>query len=112
MPIDLFSPQVAVSAQHPIFHMMKGDRFGPERAVLSQWAEGFEDRDGKFVRELQTTFESSMWELYLFAAMREWGLQSNLRYLQWQTESRVICLPHQRGGKVTTKLLSDPDISD
>ncbi len=53
MPIDLFSPQVAASAQHPLFQMMKGDHYNPERAVLPQWAEGFEDRDRKFVRDFK-----------------------------------------------------------
>lgn len=32
---------------------------------------GFEDRDGKFVKEFQTTFNSSFWELYLFACLRD-----------------------------------------
>lgn len=61
MPIDLFTPQVNSDAQHTIFKMMSEEPYGPERAVLAQWANGFEDRDGKFVRELQTTFESSFW---------------------------------------------------
>lgn len=80
MPIDLFTPQVATDVQHPIFQMMQADIYAPERAVLSQWAKGFEDRDGKFVKELQTTFESSFWELYLFAALKEWGLPIDPRY--------------------------------
>ncbi|RML83579.1 hypothetical protein APX70_07022, partial [Pseudomonas syringae pv. maculicola] len=36
MPLDLFSPQVATAAQHPIFKMMSEEIYGPERAVLSQ----------------------------------------------------------------------------
>lgn len=31
------------------------------------------DRDGKFVKEFQTTFNSSFWELYLFACFKELG---------------------------------------
>ncbi|QJQ02326.1 glycosaminoglycan attachment site [Herbaspirillum rubrisubalbicans Os34] len=80
MPIDLFSPQVAIAAQHPIFRMMTEEIYGPERAELSHWAEGFEDRDGKFVKEFQTTFESSFWELYLFAALKELGLPTDPRH--------------------------------
>ncbi|MBV7549869.1 glycosaminoglycan attachment site [Pseudomonas sp. PDM26] len=80
MPIDLFSPQIAATDQHMIFQMISENSYGPERAVLTRWAEGFQDRDGKFVRELQTTFESSFWELYLFAALKEWGLPIDLRH--------------------------------
>lgn len=80
MPIDLFSSQVAIAAQHPIFRMITEEIYGPERAELSQWAEGFEDRDGKFVKEFQTTFESSFWELYLFAALKELGLPTDPRH--------------------------------
>lgn len=47
---------------------------------MARWAEGFEDRDGKFIKEFQTTFESSFWELYLFAALKEWGLPLDLRH--------------------------------
>ncbi|CRM45595.1 hypothetical protein [Pseudomonas sp. 24 E 13] len=80
MPIDLFRPLTTAEKQHPIFKMMLKNGFEPERDVLLQWANGFEDRDGKFVKEFQTTFESSFWELYLFAALKEWGLPVDLRY--------------------------------
>lgn len=79
MPIDLFTHQVDADNQHAIFKMMNEAPYGPERAVLAKWAEGFEDRNGKFVTELQTTFESSFWELYLFAALKELGLPIDLR---------------------------------
>jgi hypothetical protein len=43
--------------------------------VLKAWASGFHDRDGKFVKEFQTTFDSSFWELYLFAVLKHYGMQ-------------------------------------
>jgi len=43
--------------------------------VLNEWARGFKDRDGKFVKEFQTTFDSSFWELYLFAVMKHFELE-------------------------------------
>lgn len=70
--MDLFTPQVPEGRQHTIFKMMLAERFAPEREVLQNWAAGFVDRDGKFVREFQLSFESSLWELYLHAALREW----------------------------------------
>lgn len=56
------------------------DEYGPERSVLENWAQGFEDRDGKFVQEFQLTFESSFWELYLNAALRTWGLVPDMTF--------------------------------
>lgn len=80
MPIDLFNPQTDKEQQHPIFQMMLQEQYGPERDVLCQWAKGFEDRDGKFVKEFQTTFESSLWELYLHAVLKTWNFPIDLRH--------------------------------
>lgn len=44
-----------------------------ERRVLDEWTTGFHDRDGKFVIEFQTTFNSCFWELYLNATFRSLG---------------------------------------
>ena len=41
--------------------------------MLRDWSRGFVDRDGKFVKEFQATFESSLWELYVHAYIRELG---------------------------------------
>ena len=50
------------------------------RAVIAQWANGFQDRDGKFVREFQTTFNSGFWELYLFACLKTLDFQVDFRF--------------------------------
>lgn len=72
--MDLFTPQVPAARQHQVFKMLLQDVHGPERAELTNWAAGFRDRDGKFVQEFQTTFESGLWELYLNASLRNLGL--------------------------------------
>lgn len=46
-----------------------------ERNILSSWTEGFVDRDGKIVREFQTTFHSSFWEFYLYAYFKKCGFK-------------------------------------
>lgn len=46
-----------------------------EREIINEWSRGFSDRDGKFSKEFQTTFHSSIWELYLFAVLKELGLK-------------------------------------
>lgn len=60
--------------QHPIYEMLKSEEHEPERAVLTRWAEGFVDRDNKFVHEFETSFEPCLWELYLHACLKELDL--------------------------------------
>ncbi len=50
------------------------------RNVISGWAEGFVDRDGKFVDEFQRTFNSSFWEIYVYAALRSLGIEPDMRF--------------------------------
>lgn len=80
MTVDLFTPLVAEQELHPNFKSLLHRRSAPDREVLTQWAEGFKDRDGKFVREFQTTFNSGFWELYLFACCKQLGFRVNLNY--------------------------------
>jgi len=79
--MDLFTPVVSQELQHPNFRFItKPGFFDPESEVLKNWADGFVDRDGKFVMEFQTTFNSSFWELYLFAFFKELNCKANLSY--------------------------------
>lgn len=75
--IDLFESRndIAADALHRKFKLLKNEPLlYLERDVLMNWANGFADRDGKLVKEFQTTFHSSLWELYLFAVLKERGL--------------------------------------
>ncbi|EHN67966.1 hypothetical protein [Aliivibrio fischeri] len=78
--LDLFTPITEKEKLHPIFQMILQEQYKPERDVLNCWAEGFEDRDGKFVYEFQTTFESSMWELYLHQFLKDLGAKIDLTH--------------------------------
>ena len=70
--MDLFKPVVPNEKLHPNFRKITtAMHFEPELAILRSWANGFRDRDGKFVQEFQTSFNSSFWELYLLACFRE-----------------------------------------
>jgi hypothetical protein len=78
--MDLFSPIVDASKLHPNFRnlLCLGDGFAPDvfaMDVLNDWSHGFVDRDGKFVHEFQTSFNSCFWELYLFAVLKAYGMQ-------------------------------------
>jgi len=73
MDIRLFKIIIPEDRVNHIFRKLLAPESQPERAVLQNWADGFVDRDNKFIQEFQTTFESSMWELYLNAVLRKIG---------------------------------------
>lgn len=75
LTIDLFKPVVPLDRLHPNFMRMMADTDWDIREVLTQWAEGFIDRDGKFVHEFQLTFNSCWWELYLFAVLKSLNIK-------------------------------------
>ncbi|MET0790728.1 MAG: hypothetical protein ABW061_04345, partial [Polyangiaceae bacterium] len=77
---DLFAPVVNSAAFHQNFSRILGPSDEPERQVLRDWANGFEDRDGKFVKEFQTSFNSSFWELYVFACLKRLDLHIDMTH--------------------------------
>jgi hypothetical protein len=85
----LFDPIVEPALQHPNFRSLLELRNGFTLDVLNDWANGFVDRDRKFVREFQTTFNSSFWELYVFAVLKKFGLRPD-----FSKSSPDFCLPN------------------
>ncbi|EEK59167.1 hypothetical protein COD83_05885 [Bacillus thuringiensis] len=71
--MDLFNLEVKESMLHSNFKYVEKD--ADLREVLNSWSIGFEDRDNKFVKEFQTTFNSSFWELYLHACFKNLGFK-------------------------------------
>lgn len=65
---------------HPNFQRVLSDTDWDIREVLTEWADGFVDRDRKFVQEFQLTFNSSWWELYLFAVLKSLGISIDFRH--------------------------------
>lgn len=51
-----------------------------QKEQLEKWFEGFEDRDNKIVTEFQTTFHSTLWEIYLYAAFKDMGYEIDFRH--------------------------------
>lgn len=66
---DLFEPRLPVSRLHDGFrHILTAESYAKVRSVIQSWSTGLLEIKGesdKFVKEFQTTFNSSMWELYL-----------------------------------------------
>lgn len=74
-PIDFFTPIVGEDKINSTFNIMiKKDRFSPARELIGAMMPFFEDTDGNFVQQFQTTgFDPRLWELYLFATFTELG---------------------------------------
>lgn len=78
--MDLFKPIVTEDRLHHNFLASIKPNAAGVREVVSGWADGFVDRDGKFVEEFQTTYNSSFWELYLFAVLKHLGIKIDFSY--------------------------------
>ncbi|MEL7661941.1 hypothetical protein [Acetobacterium wieringae] len=76
--MDLFKRVVSYGDLHHNFKMIEKDK--SIVTVINEWAEGFEDRDNKFVKEFQTTFNSSFWELYLHALLKSLEFKVDFSY--------------------------------
>ncbi|EPW6924957.1 hypothetical protein ACWOYG_001200 [Vibrio parahaemolyticus] len=79
MSINLFDPVVPEENQHPLFReVLHEPVYQQTHSILNSWGMGLLGRRGeakKFLKEFQTTFNSSFWELYLNQAFKELGYQ-------------------------------------
>jgi hypothetical protein len=75
--LDLFEPRLQEAKLHDHFHLIRSDpAYAEVMPIIQNWAAGLLDRKGeskKFINEFQSTFNSSMWELYLNRAMSDLG---------------------------------------
>lgn len=65
--VDLFSPVVPISKQHPFFARLANEEsFLSARRVINEMMPHFVDIDGNFVEQFQSSgFDSRLWELYI-----------------------------------------------
>ena len=78
--MNLFELTVPKEQLHKNFGNVIAEQTDFARKVLLSWADGFVDRDGKFVKEFQTSFNSSFWELYIFACLKELGFEVDFSF--------------------------------
>lgn len=75
--IDLFNPRFPEDKLHDHFRLISAaPGYAKVQPIIQAWATGLLNRKGeseKFVNEFQTTFNSSMWELYLNRALIDLG---------------------------------------
>lgn len=74
--MNLFDAVVEKDKMNPNFLTIQKDLY--IRNVLNDWCDGFIDRDGKFVKEFQITFNSSFWEIYCYAVFKEMAFNIDL----------------------------------
>ncbi len=79
MSKDLFNVIVDESQQSLLFKQVLTDPvYAKTHVVMNEWGEGLLERSGeakKFIKEFQTTFNSSFWELYLNKAFKSLGFE-------------------------------------
>lgn len=86
--MDLFTLQVDEEKLHPNFvavtkqdipagYVAIGMKLAQERNNLLSWCKGFPDRDNKFVKEFQTTFNPCFWEMYLYKLFSDYNFTFN-----------------------------------
>lgn len=75
--IDLFEPQIPGNRWHPTFKaMLEYPHWQPAIGIMTEMMRHFVDVDGHYVKEFQGNgLDARIWELYLFAYLKEEGLQ-------------------------------------
>ena len=72
-PVDFFTPIVTADKLNDAFARVAGaEHFSPARALIEEMMHHYEDVDGNFVEQFQSSaFDARFWELYLFALLTE-----------------------------------------
>ena len=70
---EIFKPVVPGEKPNENFRMLAdGKGFSPAREIMSEIAYCFEDSDGNYIQQFQTTgFDARLWELFLYAFLHE-----------------------------------------
>lgn len=74
-PVDFFQLRVPAKKLHPHFAtLLGGEGFSPARELIAAMMRWYEDADGNFVEQFQTTgFDARLLELYVYAMLVENG---------------------------------------
>jgi hypothetical protein len=71
-PMDFFRPRHPAEQLNPLFSKLAGEAFSPAKGIMEAMMYYFQDPDGNFVEQFQSTaFDARLWELYLFAVLGE-----------------------------------------
>ncbi|MFX0195305.1 MAG: hypothetical protein ACFFCW_04205 [Candidatus Hodarchaeota archaeon] len=119
--MDLFTSVIPESKWHPHYKHILLEHYNSCCEVLNEWGTGFQDRDNKFVKEFQSSFNPCFWELYLFAVLKDYGLDVDWSYRSpdfvVDSETGGFCIEATTAGAAQDKpnewdvLISDIDIN-
>jgi hypothetical protein len=105
MKMDLFWPLVNDDRLHPLIKsIMKDKTYQPTMNVINGWSKGLLGRKGeanKFIKEFQTSFNSSLWELYLNKSFIDLGFE-----IDYTNESPDFHLTHQSGKVINVEAVT------
>lgn len=79
--VDLFNDIVPEKSQHHNYKAIKNDNY--KKNVINLWADDKiikRDKGDKFIKEFQTEFNSSFWELYIYQCLKRIGCNIDLKY--------------------------------
>lgn len=78
-PVDFFTPVKTRQPLHPHFELLAtNEGYSPARELIVPMMKWYEDPDGNYIEQFQTTgFDARIWELYLFAMLTENGFAFN-----------------------------------
>lgn len=103
--MDLFQPLVNEDRLHPLFKAIALEAtHKPTMKVINHWSKGLLDRKKeaiKFVKEFQTTFNSSLWEIYLNKAFLDLDF-----IIDYTKESPDFHLKHSSGRLVNVEAVT------
>ena len=72
--VDLFAAGLATKYNPKYVNLRDSANTSAKREVMTEIARWFDDLDGNFVKDFQTTgFDARVWELYLFTSFNELG---------------------------------------
>ena len=76
-PVDFFKPVVKRSQLNKNFlKLAEKQGYSPARGIIEPMMNWYEDLDGNFIEQFQTTgFDARLWELYLYAVFVEVGFR-------------------------------------
>lgn len=74
-PVDFFASALSDDRLNPHFVSLRDEEiFSAAKGIIQPMMRWYEDADGNFVEQFQTTgFDARIWELYLFATFTEMG---------------------------------------
>lgn len=94
--MELFKPRFEYEKLDRYFRqIITNEAYAPAIKSIEEWAIGFSERkkeSEKFINEFQTTFSSSLWELYLNKAFKVLGFS-----IDYSAESPDFLLEHESG---------------